>query len=103
VMVRGDEHCYVMARRDRRKGLPLFASVLHASNPDMLRRRLPDLGRHLLLRHGIPFTLLELRLVGARPRLGTVLGSSRPKMFRSTRVPSDAIDNLYSELALVAW
>jgi hypothetical protein len=33
VLIRGDEHCYVVFRRDRRKGLPLFASVLYVSNP----------------------------------------------------------------------
>lgn len=101
--VRGEaEHCYVVLRRDRRKGLPLFASVLYAGNPDLLRRRAGDLGRHLLVRHGVPFTLVELRLVGGRPRGSVLLRSARPKMFRST-LPAEHIDNLYSELALVAW
>ena len=44
--------CYVVFRRDRRKDLPLFASVLHVSNPELFRRDGPPLARHLLLRHG---------------------------------------------------
>ncbi len=71
----------------------------------MLRGGSPDLGRHLLLHHGVPFTLVELRLLGGRPapRPGACR-SPRPKMFRSSDAcrPS-AIDDLYSELALVAW
>lgn len=98
----GVEHCYVVLRRDRRKGLPLFASVLHAGKPDLLRRRAGDLARHLLVRHGVPFTLVELRLAGGRPHGSVVLRHARPKMFRSP-LPAERIDNLYSELALVAW
>ena len=37
VLIRGDEWCYVMFRRDRRKNLPLFASVLYVSNPALFR------------------------------------------------------------------
>ena len=37
VVVRGAETCYVIFRRDRRKGLPLFASFIHVSNPDLFQ------------------------------------------------------------------
>lgn len=106
VLQRGDEHTYVVVRRDRRKGLPLFASLLHVGDPGLLRSVLPTLGRHLLIRHGIVFSLVELRLLGGQPRGSYLLASARPKMFRSPRgasLPVDAVDNLYSELALVAW
>ncbi len=33
VVRRGDDHCYVIFRRDRRKNLPIFASILYVSNP----------------------------------------------------------------------
>lgn len=106
VLRRGDEHTYVVVRRERRKGLPVFASLLHVGDPELLRAALPALGRHLLLRHGIACSLIELRLVGARPHGSYLLASARPKMFRSPKgasLPASAVDNLYSELALVAW
>lgn len=103
VLVRGQERCYVVLRRDRRKDLPLFASVLYVGNPAMLLRRMGDLGHHLLLHHGLPFTLVETRLIGGRPHGAVLLSTPRPKMFRSSRVPAERIDNLYSELALVGW
>jgi hypothetical protein len=103
LMAAGDEHCYVIYRRDRRKGLPLFASVLHVSNPDLFLAHATAFGRHLLLHHGIPATLVERRIVGARPALSLQLGRSRPKMFKSPTVGADRIDYLYSELTCLAW
>ncbi len=38
VVVRGQESCYVMYRKCRYKGIPVFAVVLHVSNPDLFRR-----------------------------------------------------------------
>ena len=37
VLIRGGEYCYVIFRKDRRKGLPLFATILHVSNPELFR------------------------------------------------------------------
>jgi hypothetical protein len=103
VLRRGDEWCYVVFRRDRRKNLPLFASILHVSNPDLFRRMTRPLARYLLLRYGVAATLVELRVAGHRPRPSTLLRAPRRKMFRSTRLPADRIDYLYSELVCVAW
>jgi hypothetical protein len=99
-------HCYVVVRRDRRKNLPVFASLLHIGTPEVLRRNLPLLGHHLLTRHGLVCSLVEVRLLGSRPAGSVLLRSSRPKMFRSARhgsLPAASVDNLYSELTLVAW
>ena len=52
VLIRGDEWCYVVFRKDRRKGLPVFASMLYVSDPELLRRMARPFARHLLLRHG---------------------------------------------------
>jgi hypothetical protein len=41
--------------------------------------------------------------VGHRPWPSVSLRSPRRKMFRSTRLASDQIDYLYSELVCVAW
>ncbi len=106
VLVRGDEHCYVVARRDRRKELPVFASLLHIGNPEMFNKHLSTFGRHLLYRRGLLCSLVEVRLLGRQPASAYRVPAPRPKMFRSCRgtaLPADAVDNLYSELALVAW
>jgi hypothetical protein len=106
LLVCGGEQCYLVVRRERRKDLPVFASLLHVGNPELLRRHLGLLGRHLLLRHGVVGTLLELRLVGERPSGSVRLARPRPKMFRRARGSAGPVpvpDGLYSELALVAW
>ena len=103
VIVRGHETCYVMFRRDRRKGLPLFASFIHVGNPTLFREAARSVYGHLLLRHRIPLTLHELRVAGPRPRLSLMLRSPRPKMYRSASLDPDEVDYLYSELACVAW
>jgi hypothetical protein len=99
----GDETCLVIFRRDRRKRLPLFASILYVSNPALFRRMRRRLYCHLLLRYGVPMTLAESRVVGDRPALSLVLPSPRRKMFRSDSLGPDDIDYLYSELVCLNW
>ncbi len=96
-------HCHVMYRRDRRKDLPLFATILYASDPTVLRSMRSSVCRHLLVRHGIPFLLIETRIAGKRMRPSVMLATPRPKMFKSTDLQAEDIDNLYSELVAVAW
>lgn len=103
LLTRGRETCYVIYRRDRRKNLPIFASVLYVSNPDLFSASIPQLSRHLLLRHGILAILAELRIIVHRPRLSKLLSAPRRKMFRSSRLQADQIDYLYSELVCVPW
>lgn len=102
LVVGEQEQCYVIYRRDRRRGLPVFATLLHVDDPAVLARHLGVLRRHLLGR-GLLATLAELRVVGDRPRGALLLSHPRPKMFRGADVPASAVDSLYSELALVAW
>ena len=103
VLTHGDAYCYMMFRRDRRKGLPLFASVLYISDPTVFRVMAARFARHLLLRHRVPVTLAEERIVGYRPRPSLRLKSPRRKMFRSLSLAPAQIDYLYSELVCVAW
>jgi hypothetical protein len=103
VLIRGGEHCYVIFRKDRRKGLPLFASILYVSNPELFRAMAGSVGRHLLLRHGIPATLLERAVVARPPRLSATVASPRRKMFRSPDLEPAQIDYLYSELVCLSW
>jgi len=103
VLRQGGESCYVVWRRDRRKNLPLFASILHVSNPALFGRMERAFFRHLLVRHGVLATLAETRVVGRRPRISYPLGAHRHKMFRSPSLSPAQIDYLYSELVCVSW
>ena len=103
VLIRGEEWCYVIVRKDRRKGLPLFTSILHVSNPTLFRAMARPLRRHLLLRHGTAATLVERAVVEHRPWLSIVVDSPRRKMFRSSSLRPAQIDYLYSELVCVSW
>jgi hypothetical protein len=103
VLIEGDRWCYVIFRRDRRNRLPLFATVLYASDPALFRRLARRFTSHLLLRHGVLATLAEQRVVGGRPGWSVRLPTPRPKMFRSPRLAPEQVDNLYSELVCVAW
>jgi hypothetical protein len=81
----------------------LFASVLHVSDQALFREAYRHVLSHLLLRHAIPFTLAELRVVGHRPRPSLMLRSPRPKMYKSANLAPEQVDYLYSELTFVAW
>ena len=102
VLVTGDAHCYVMFRKVRRKGLPGFATLLHVSDPELLRKHGGALSRHLL-RHGVALLLAELRVLEHAPRLSRRLATPRPKMYRGAGVAPGDIDDLYSELTNVPW
>jgi uncharacterized RDD family membrane protein YckC len=103
LITRSGESCYVVLRRDRRRGLNCFATILYASNPPLLHAAVRPLASHLLLRHGIAAVLVEDQVAGGRPRGGVVIPRlQRPKMVRGTG-SDDQIDYLYSELTCVAW
>lgn len=103
VLIRGAEWCYVIFRKDRRKGLPLFASILYASDPKLVRELARPLARHLLIRHGALATLTEERITGRLPWPSLRLRAPRPKMYRSARLDAAQVDYLYSELVCVPW
>lgn len=103
VVLRDNECCYVMFRRDRRKNIPLFATILHVSNPELFQKVARQVYSYLLTHFGIVATLAEKRVVVFRPRFSISLRSPRPKMFRSSRLRSDQVDYLYSELTCVPW
>lgn len=93
---------YVVHRRDRRKGLPVFASLLHVSEPSLLPRAWRRLSSHLL-GQGALATLVEERVAGWTPPGALSLARPRPKMFRSDDLEPGDVDYLYSELTCVAW
>ena len=95
--------CYVVYRRDRRKQLPLFATILHVSDRAAFARVRRHVLRHLALHERVPFSLVERRVAGAAPWPAIRLSSPRPKMFRSTDLSAGQVDYLYSELTCVPW
>jgi hypothetical protein len=104
IAVRDGEYGYLMARKDRRKRLPVFASPLYAGgNREVLRSAWPQIGSHLLMRHGALATLAEHRVLGFAPRHGFELRTPRTKMFRSSSLSAESVDYLYSELTLLQW
>lgn len=100
---RAARHAYLMYRRDRRKGLPLFATPIFVGGDRELVQDAWGAIRSHLLRRGLPFTLAERRVLGFARGLGTELAHPRPKMFRGEGFDADDVDYLYSELTLVAW
>jgi hypothetical protein len=103
VLRRKSELCYVMFRRDRRKRLPIFASLLYVSNPTLYRRMICTFCRHVLLRHGAVATLVDYRVAPVTLWPAVAVQQNRPKMFKSDRVKPADVDYLYSELACVPW
>jgi len=103
VVLRGDQSCYVIFRKDRRKNVPLFASILYVGNPELFRKTARHVYFYLLTRFGIVATLAEKRVVREFPRFAILLRSPRPKMFRSSRLRPEQVDYLYSELTCVPW
>jgi hypothetical protein len=105
VLIEGRRWCWVVFRMDRRKKLPpVFASILHVSDPALFRTRIRTLGGHLLLHHRAVGMLAELRVTGplfVRPTFS--LGSPRRKMFASSTMAADDVDYFYSELMCVSW
>ncbi|NEN04794.1 hypothetical protein G3T36_02820 [Diaminobutyricibacter tongyongensis] len=97
-------YAYLVYRRERRKGLPLFAVPLYVGGErDLLRMAWPRVGAHLL-RRGLPFTLAERRLIGFTPSgPGRTFEHNRYKMFRDKGTDGASLDYLYSELTLVEW
>jgi hypothetical protein len=101
VLTRGSQHCYVMYRKSRYRDQPV-ALLLHVSNPDLFRRALAPLARHLLIRHRLLAIMGELRTIGRRPPLAFTF-TNWPKMYRSASLQPGQIDDLYSELVCVPW
>ncbi|MEU8657029.1 hypothetical protein [Actinoplanes philippinensis] len=95
--------CHVVFRHDRPKNLPLFASLVHVSDRRVFRRMFRAFTGHLLVRHGLPVTLLEPRVAGFRPRGAVRVPTDRRRMFRSDTLQPHQIDLLYSELVCVPF
>jgi hypothetical protein len=99
VLIRGERFCYVMYRETSLKGIAC-AEILHVSNPELFKRAIIPLTRHLLLRHGLLLTRAELRVIAHRP-LFSVKRNPRHKMYRSATLDPHQFDDLYGEFVCV--
>jgi hypothetical protein len=94
VLIRGQDSCYVMYREFRHKGAPVFAIILHVSNPDLFHHALvevpadpssaasPSAG-------GDPG---ELRIIARQPRLSFKL-NAWPRLYPQCQ-PGTVADRL---------
>jgi hypothetical protein len=99
----GAQLCYVIGRRDRRKRLPVFLSILYVSNAELFSRSTRRIAHHFLVHTGALATLLERRTIGHPPKGSIPLRHARQKMFKSPYLRPADIDYLYSELTQIAW
>lgn len=102
-VIKCDRHCYVMFRKDTRKRLRVFASILHVGDRALFAETAHHIYSHLLTQFGIVGTFVEKRFADVHPRFSMPLRSPRPKMFLSNRVSPSEVDYLYSELTCVPW
>ncbi|MGE2714593.1 hypothetical protein ACQI4L_11090 [Mycolicibacterium litorale] len=96
VIATGDQSCHVMFRRKRYKRIPV-ASIIYVGNPDLFRTCAPHFYRYLLVRRGIPATLVEARMAEPR-RAASLMVPGPPRMYLSEDLEPAQIDYLYSEL-----
>ena len=97
------EYGYLMFRRDRRKGLRLFATPLFVGGAPACVESAWGAIRFHLLKRGLIFTLAEHRVLGFSQGIGIEMTNPRPKMFRGDGMHADDVDYLHSELTLIAW
>lgn len=91
-------YVYLVSVRRVKRGLP-FSEILYISDRGRFVRHLERIKLHILWQDRTPVLAVDERLVGSRPTLSYPF--ERVAMFRSARVPAGAVDNLYSELALL--
>jgi hypothetical protein len=89
--------CYVVWRSTRLKNVR-GAMVLAFSDGESFLRCRWAVGSHLLLRHGLPYTRVEARLLPRVPKPSIELAGYRNKVFRSETLGPADMSNLYSEL-----
>jgi len=97
VIARGERRCFTVTVR-RGRGAQVFADVLHASDPELLRASLPWLHAHALRTHGTALVGVDRRWVASPPRTAIVYRKLRPIYLRSPTLTLDQLDPLYSEI-----
>lgn len=94
---RPEAWCYVVWKHTRLKQVT-GAMILAVGDPERFLDYRWALGSHLLLRHGLPYTRVESRLLLRLPRFSFELSGYRNKVFKSDTLTASDMSNLYSEL-----
>jgi hypothetical protein len=89
--------CHVVWKPTRLKSMT-GAMILAVSDAELFLRYRHTVGSHLLLRHGLPYTRLESRLLPRVPRDCIELAGYRNKVFKSDTLNAEDMTNLYSEI-----
>ncbi len=89
--------CYVVWKRTRLKGVT-GAIILAMSDAELFLRYRWAIGSHLLVRHGLPYTRMETRLLARVPMPCIELSGYRSKVFKSDTLTAADMSNLYSEI-----
>jgi len=97
VLKHNGDPCLVMYVIRSRKKIPC-ATVLYVSDSKVLARRYKTLSHFFLLREHTFLTIFESRFLERSPVLSFQLQSPHRKLFRSSTLLAEDIDNLYSEL-----
>jgi len=93
--------CYVALRRERRRGIPVL-TVLHVSDPGLLRRLSASFARQMLLHGRAVAYLVEDHMLERRPLIAVGVPSQQ-RMIKSDRLTGEQVDYLYSELSCYDW
>ena len=102
LLVDGSRQCYVISRRDRRKRLGIFRSVLFVSDHEVFAEHQRTI-LNTFLRQGSPLTLVERRVAPTSLAGAYGMRSGRPRMFKSSSLEAQDVDYLYSELTQIPW
>ena len=93
-----EDPCLLIFKRDVAKKLPC-ARIIHLSDPAALQRHGRAVGRHLLVRHGLPVSRIEARFVSTAPSLAVLRTRLQPKLVQSKTLADPQFRDIYSELA----
>ena len=89
--------CHVVWKPTRLRNIP-GAMVLAVSDPEVFLRYRTAVGSHLLLRHGLPYLRVEIRLLPRVQGYARILSGYCNKVYRSDTLEAADISNLYTEL-----
>ena len=94
---RDDAWCHIVWKPTRLRNIA-GAIVLAVSDPELFLRCRPAVGGHFLLRHGLPYLRIEIRLLPRVEGYGRILSGYQNKVYRSDSLGPADIGNLYTEL-----
>jgi len=91
-------YCYVVFNKVKKRGLP-FTQVYYTGEPEIFRKNLGRIQREFLRVNRTFFTVIDRRLFHGPVSFPCFSYRLRyPRLYRSHKLKSEQIDNLYSEL-----